>query len=188
VEIDQSNRYLWRMGRRRIEAEELRDAILWVAGDLDLSMEGPSFQDFIVEKPEHSPHYQYHLADLSQHSVHRRSIYRFLVRSQQQPWMATMDGADPSIMVDKRNETVTPLQALALWNNDLVLIMAKRTAERLGREYSDPRDRLEALYRTSLGRSANEDERSALLDFADKKGWEALARIVFNLNEFVFVE
>ncbi len=187
-EIDLSNRHLWRMSRRRMEAEELRDAILWVAGDLDLSMEGPSFQDFIVEKPEHSPHYQYHLADLSQHALHRRSIYRFLVRSQQQPWMATMDGADPSILVDKRNETVTPLQALALWNNELVLIMARRTAECLDREFPDAKSRLEGLYRTALGRRPTEKEESTLAVFAAKEGWEKLARIVFNLNEFVFVE
>jgi hypothetical protein len=102
--------------------------------------------------------------------------------------MATMDGADPSILVDKRNETVTPLQALALWNNDLVLIMAKRTAERLDREYPDPHQRLEAILRAALGRSPNEEERSALDGFAQKDGWESLVRIIFNLNEFVFVE
>src|SRR6202044_3956876 len=61
--IDADNRYLWRQNRRKLEAEAVRDAILAVAGKLDLTMDGPSFRDFVIEKPEHSPHYQYHLHD-----------------------------------------------------------------------------------------------------------------------------
>jgi hypothetical protein len=185
---DQENRFLWRGHRRRMEAEELRDAILWVAGELDLRMEGPSFQDFVVEKPEHSPHYQYHLADLTNRSLHRRSVYRFLVRSQQQPWMATMDGADPSILVDKRNETVTPLQALALWNNDLVLIMAGRLAEKAERAAASDPGRVDMLYREAFARGPSDSEREILLSLAREQGWPAVARVLFNLNEFVFVD
>ena len=47
------------MNRRRLEAEAIRDSILAVSGKLDRTMGGPSFQDFVVEKPEHSPHYEY---------------------------------------------------------------------------------------------------------------------------------
>ena len=55
--------YLWRMNRRRLEAEAVRDAVLAVAGKLDPTMGGPGFQDFVIEQPEHSPHYEYHLHD-----------------------------------------------------------------------------------------------------------------------------
>ena len=92
--IDVDNRLLWRMNRRRLNAESLRDAMLAVSGLLDRTMYGPSFQDFVIEKPEHSPHYEYHLHDPADPKSHRRSIYRFIVRSQPQPFMTTFDCAD----------------------------------------------------------------------------------------------
>ena len=112
-----------------------------VAGKLDLTMGGPSFQDFKIEKPEHSPHYQYHLHDPENPAAWRRSIYRFIVRSKQQPFLTCLDCADPSLAVEKRNETITPQQALALLNNDLSIVMAKHFAERLGGKSSEDADR-----------------------------------------------
>jgi hypothetical protein len=111
--VDADNAYLWKMNRRRLEAEAIRDSVLWVSGQLDPQMFGPGFQDFVIEKPEHSPHYQYHLHDPDDPRTHRRSVYRFLVRSQPQPFMATLDCADPSMLVDKRMESLSALQALA---------------------------------------------------------------------------
>ena len=90
-EVDGDNRYLWRMNRRKLEAEAIRDSVLAAAGKLDLTMGGPSFQDFKVEKPEHSPHYEYHLHDPDDPKSHRRSVYRFVVRSKQQPFLAALD-------------------------------------------------------------------------------------------------
>ena len=55
-------------------------------------------RDFVVERPEHSPHYQYHLHDPDDPRSHRRSVYRFLVRSKPQPFMAVMDCADPQAL------------------------------------------------------------------------------------------
>ncbi|MCA9212599.1 MAG: DUF1549 domain-containing protein [Planctomycetales bacterium] len=54
--VDADNRWLWRMNRRRLDAESIRDAVLLVSGSLDTKMYGPGFQDFVIEKPEHSPH------------------------------------------------------------------------------------------------------------------------------------
>jgi hypothetical protein len=96
-------------------------------------MGGPSFQDFVIEKPEHSPHYQYHLYDPEDPRTHRRSVYRFLVRSQTQPFMTVMDCADPSMQVAKRDETISPLQSLAMLNNPLMMTMAKHFAAASGR-------------------------------------------------------
>jgi len=61
--IDASNRFLWRHNRKRLDAEAVRDTVLWVSGKMNFKMGGPSFRDFVIEKPEHSPHYQYHKAD-----------------------------------------------------------------------------------------------------------------------------
>ena len=83
--IDSDNRLLWRQNRRKLEAEALRDAVLVVSGKMDFAQGGPGWQDFVVERPEHSPHYEYGLADPEANAAWRRSIYRFIVRSQTQP-------------------------------------------------------------------------------------------------------
>ena len=181
-EVDAENALLWRQNRRRLEAEAVRDSILFAAGKLDLTMGGPSFQDFIIEKPEHSPHYQYHLADPEDPKLHRRSVYRFLVRSQQQPWMAAMDCADPSMLVDRRNETITPLQALAQLNNQLGLVMSKHFASRIKEKGTDE------AFRIAFQREPSREESEELSRYAAQHGLENASRVLLNLNEFVFVD
>src|SRR5262249_46491141 len=149
---DAGNVSLWRMNRRRLEAEEIRDGVLAVAGRLDLRMRGPSYQDFVIEQPQNSPHYQYHLFDPDDPRGHRRSIYRFLLRSQPQPFMTTLDCADPSMSVEKRNESLTALQALALLNNRFMLVIAARFGERLEHDAADLPTRVDRAYRLALGR------------------------------------
>jgi len=188
AEVDKENRYLWRGQRRRLEAEAVRDAVLAVSGELDLSMGGPSFQDFVIEHPEHSPHYQYNLANPTDHHLYRRSVYRFLVRSQQQPWMATLDCADPSMLVEKRNETISPLQALALLNNNLMLVMAESFARRLEKEATTIDEAVERAFELALGRTASENEKANLSAYANKFGLVNACRLIFNLNEFVFID
>jgi hypothetical protein len=104
--------------------------LLAVSGNWTPRCSAPGFQDFVVEKPEHSPHYQYHLHDPEDPRTHRRSVYRFLVRSQQEPFMTALDCADPSMRVDRRNETLTPLQALAMLNSRLTVAMAPTSRSR----------------------------------------------------------
>lgn len=182
---DPDNRLLWRMNRRKLEAEAVRDSILAVSGLLDLKMGGPAFQDFVVLHPEHSPHYEYHLADLSDPKVHRRSVYRFLVRSKPQPWMATMDCADPSMLVDKRTQTITPLQALAQLNNQLTLVAAQKFAARVEQEVKGGQDeQIRRAVRLALGREATAEEAGRL----EGAGLVDVCRALLNLNEFVFVD
>jgi mono/diheme cytochrome c family protein len=185
---DSDNRWLARQNRRKLDAEEVRDTMLRVAGRLDLTMGGPSFQDFVVEKPEHSPHYQYHLHDPDDPATHRRSIYRFIVRSQQQPFMTTLDCADPSMQVGRRNESVSPLQALTLLNNALVITMSKHFAAKLERAGGDLRTKVKRAHEEALGRPPTAKELEALTTYAREHGLENFCRVLFNLNEFVFVD
>ena len=136
-QVDADNRWLWRQQRRKLEAESLRDAVLQASGKLDLAMGGPGWRDFVVERPEHSPHYRYDLADPADPRTFRRAVYRFVVRSQTQPWMTSLDCADPSMRVDKRNESLSPAQALALLNNGFMLTQASFLAERVARERAE---------------------------------------------------
>ncbi|MBX9626874.1 MAG: DUF1553 domain-containing protein [Gemmataceae bacterium] len=186
--VDADNRYMWRQNRRKLEAEAVRDSILWAAGKLDPEMGGPSFQDFVVEKPEHSPHYQYHLFDPENPAGHRRAVYRYTVRSKPQPLMAALDCADPSLAVDRRNQTITPQQALALLNNKLAVAMAKHFAARVEKLADDDAGRVAAAVRIALGRSATDAERDALAAYAKDHGLANACRMVLNLNEFVFVD
>lgn len=186
--IDSGNRYLWRMNRRQLEAEAVRDAMLMVSGKLNLEAGGPSFQDFVIEKPQHSPHYQYHLHDPEDPACHRRSVYRFIVRSQTQPFMTVMDCADPSIMVNKRNQTITPLQALSMLNNKLSLVLAKHFAERVREADADVRGQVSEAYRLALAREPNAEELAAMSSYATTHGLENACRVILNLNEFVFVD
>jgi hypothetical protein len=185
---DSDNLYLSRFPRRRLEAEAVRDAVLAVSGKLDATMYGPGFQDFVIEHPEHSPHYEYHLYDPEDPRGHRRSIYRFIVRSQQQPFMTTLDCADPSMQVDKRNETVTPLQALTLLNNRLMVAQARHFAGRVTGLGATTGERVTAAYWLALSRDPSEDERDSLVAYADEFGMENACRVILNLNEFVFVD
>ena len=186
--IDADNRLLWRMNRRRLEAEALRDAVLQVSGKLDLTMGGPSFQDFVIDKPEHSPHYQYHRHDPEDPKSHRRSIYRFIVRSQTQPFLTVMDCADPSMLVAKRNETISPLQSLALLNNQLAVVMSKHFAERAATMGENLKEQIAAAFRLALSRPPNEAELTALSRYADRHGLANTCRVIYNLNEFSFVD
>jgi hypothetical protein len=186
--VDADNRYLWRQNRRKLEAEAVRDSLLWAAGKLDRRMGGPSFRDFVVEKPEHSPHYQYHLADPEDPAGHRRAVYRFTVRSKPQPLMAALDCADPSLTVDRRNQTITPQQALALLNNKLAVAMARHFAARVEGLAPDDAGRVAAAVRIALGRPATAAERDALAAYAKEHGLANACRVILNLNEFVFVD
>jgi hypothetical protein len=186
--LDSGNELLWRMNRRRLEAEAIRDAVLATAGKLDLKMGGPGYRDFVVEQPAHSPHYEYHLHNPDDAACHRRSIYRFIVRSQPQPFMTTLDCADPAMSVDKRNESLTVLQALALWNDRLMVVMAGHFAVRLQQQATEPASQIDEAFRLALARRPIGDERQRLLRYAQEFGLANACRLVFNLSEFVFVD
>ena len=186
--IDSDNRYLWRQNRRKLEAEAVRDAVLFVSGKLDFTMGGPSFKDFVIDKPEHSPHYEYHLHDPDDPKSHRRSIYRFIVRSQQQPFMTTLDCADPSMQVGRRNESLSPLQALAMMNNSLMLTMSKHFAAKIEKQEGDLSVRVRAAYYEAVGRAPSAEDAKVLTRYAQEHGLANLCRVLFNLNEFTFVD
>ncbi|MDB6174810.1 MAG: hypothetical protein JWL59_4121 [Chthoniobacteraceae bacterium] len=186
--IDSNNTLLWRMNRRKLEAEAMHDSLLAVAGKLDLKMGGPGYQDFVIEKAEHSPHYEYGLHDVEDPKAFRRSIYRFIVRSQPQPFMTVLDCADPSMLVDKRNETVNALQALALRNNKLTIAMAMHFAERVALISSDPKAQITAAYRLAFEREPAAAESEALIPFLKEHGLANACRVILNLNEFAFAD
>ena len=186
--VDADNKYLWRMNRRRLEAEEVRDSILAASGELNPEMGGPGFYLFELEKPEHSPHYEYNKFDPEDVRSHRRSIYRFIVRSQPDPFMTTLDCADSSQSTPRRHETLTALQALSLLNNRFTLSMAQHFATRLENEATSRNDQVDHAWLLLTGRRPTQDEAIQMSEYAHKHGLPALCRLLFNLSEFVFVD
>ena len=185
---DSGNRLLWRQNRRKLEAEAIRDAVLAASGKLDLTMGGEGWQDFVVEHPAHSPHYRYDLHDPLDARTYRRSVYRFVVRSQTQPWMTSLDCADPSMRVDRRNESLSPLQALALLNNGFLLSQSQALAERVQAETGAPEAAVSRAFHLALGRAPSADEAAGLGRYATRHGLPQACRILLNLNEFSFVD
>jgi hypothetical protein len=186
--IDADNELLWRQNRRKLEAEAVRDSVLAVSGRLDLTMGGAGWQDFVIQHPAHSPHYEYDLADPEDPKTWRRSIYRFIVRSQTQPWMTSLDCADPSQRVPKRNESLSALQALALFNDGFVLTQARHFAERVQREAIDPAAQVDRACRLAFGHAPGAEDRERLVTFTKVNGLPNLCRVLLNLNEFMFVD
>jgi hypothetical protein len=185
---DTENIWLSRMNRRKLEAEAIRDAVLAVSGLLDRTMGGPSYRDFVLERPEHSPHYQYHKHDPTDPRSHRRAIYRFIVRSQPEPFLTTLDCADPSLRVDRRNVSLSPVQALALLNNGLILHAAKSWAACLEAATDQRAQQVARAVEAALGRPPSSAELEALCQYSAKHGLANLCRLLFNLNEFVFID
>ncbi len=185
--LDGSNQFLWRMNRRQLEAEALRDATLAVSGKLDLTMGGPGVNFFVFED-DHSPRYKYAEFDPADPSGFRRSIYRFVVRSVPDPFMTNMDCADPSQSVPVRNQTLTAIQALSMLNNPVTVRQAAYFAERVAQGGATVAAQLAEAYRVALNRAPNEEELAALAPYAEKNGMAAACRVILNSNEFMFVD
>ena len=185
--IDSDNQFLWRMNRRRLSAEEVRDTVLSVSGKLNLKMGGPGFYLFALEQTAHSPHYEYHKFDPNDETSHRRSIYRFIVRSQPNPFMTTLDCADSSQSTPRRTETLTSLQALSLLNNKFTLTMARHFSDRVEAESADDSAAGRAFLLTT-GREPTADELRVLETYAFEHGLTNLCRVLLNASEFVFID
>lgn len=188
VKQDAGNALLWRSNRRRLTAEEFRDSLFFVSGVLRRDIGGPSFRDFVIEKPQHSPHYEYHMHQFDDARTHRRSIYRFVVRSQPHPLLTTLDCADPSISTPRRDESTTALQALASWNNRLVEYSSRKLGDRLEWDATTPKAQVELACRLALGRVPTELERPILVQHVKDYGTASLARVIFNMNAFVYID
>jgi hypothetical protein len=189
---DPDNRLLWRFERRRLEAEALRDSILAASGRLNPEMYGPSMFPALPED----------LADFARYGrtgglmwepndrdedARRRSVYIFQRRSLPLPMMASFDATVFSESCDRRSSTTTPLQALTMMNGNLVHDESDHLARRVEREAGPGRRaQVARAFEIVLGRSAGAEE----LDRFDSFGGSmaAIGRVLFNSNEFLYVD
>ncbi len=146
--IDPDNKLLWRMNRRRLEAEAIRDAMLVVSGELDRTMGGPTY------KPGISADYNY------QHTDVRRSVYAPVFRNALPELFEVFDFADPSVSTGKRNTSTVAPQALFLLNHPFVAQRANAAAKRLLAEQEATTDdaKIDHTCRMTLGRAPTAGE------------------------------
>jgi len=151
--IDANNNLLWRFNRRRLSAEEIRDAMLAVSGSLDRTMgEAHPFQ------PESEWHYTQHNQFFAVYDNNRRSIYLMQQRQKKHPLMEIFDGADTNAITSPRPLSTTPLQALFLMNNPFVHQQADYLAVRVGMAYEALPQRINYAFILAYGRPAKPAE------------------------------
>ena len=179
--IDPDNRLLWRMNRQRLDAESYRDAVLAVSGRLDCTMGGPGAAHFKqTPGPQSTPVLDYAVFDWSSAAGARRSIYRIVWRGIADPFMEGLDFPDLGLLAPVRSFSASPLQALALMNNEFVTFHSEFMARKIA---TVP----DAVRRVWL----REPTAGELADFASLKeehGLAAVCRLLFNSNEFLFVD
>ncbi len=186
--VDADDRWLWRQHRRRLDAESVHDAILSVAGQLDTTMGGPSVQQFALSPGVHvTPVVDYTRYDWDSPGASRRSVYRFLFRTLPDPFFEALDAADASQLTAVRNESTTPLQALTLLNNPFVLRQCAHGARRLEALAPDPAGQIQAAFELAYCRAPTTDEIAMLSQYVRRHGLANLCRLIFNSNEFLFV-
>ncbi|MEC8553371.1 MAG: DUF1553 domain-containing protein [Planctomycetota bacterium] len=186
TKIDADNRLLWRQNPRRIEAEAIRDSVLFVSGKLNPKRGGPGFEDFQYQDA-YAPIYTYVTAD--EPALWRRSIYRYIVRTTPDRFLTTLDCPDTANLTPKRLTTTTPLQSLALYNNEFILRQARYFAERLGSEAGkDVNTQVQRAFALAFGRQPSAEEDRIAMDFVKQQGMFALCRSLLNSNEFLYVD
>ncbi len=188
AKLDAGNRYLWRMNRLRLDAESLRDAVLAASGRLDTSMGGPSVAQAVVGKGvAGAPAPDYASFDWGGPGSGRRSVYRYTFRTLSDPFMDSLNCPNASIMTGARVHAVDAPQALVLLNNPFVTEQSRHLAAAARAESDDNAGRIRALYRRVLLRDPSPEEAAEASAYAGRHGLENLARVLFNTNEFMFV-
>lgn len=197
---DVNNDYLWRFNRRRLEAEEIRDAILAVSGTLDRTMG--------EEHPfpaENTWRFTQHVQFFAVYDTNKRSVYVMQQRLKKHPFFEVFDGADQSATTDVRGQSVTPVQALFLLNNSWLHEQADQFAVRVGLAFDTLPERIDYAYRLALGRAAKPEEireavayiqqtrqeLAAAKTSAERLTRAALAsylRVMLSSNEFLYVD
>ena len=160
---DPENRYYWRANMRRLEAEAIRDSILFVSGTLDETMGGSLLhvknREFLFDHTSR---------DKTKYDSVRRSVYLPVIRNHLYDAFHLFDFSDASVMNSNRTTTTVAPQALFLMNSDLVTESSAAFASRVCEHSSGDAGRIEYAYRLALGRPPSEAQRRQAMQFLQK--------------------
>ena len=188
-ETDPENRLLWRFNRRRLSAEELRDAMLAVSGRLNEKAGGKSVivpVDPALVRLLYKPAQWEVSEDPREHD--RRSIYLIAKRNLRLPFFESLDAPALSTSCPRRETSTHSPQALELLNGELSNALAQAFARRLEKETAGESDRIvERAFRLALGRPPTPDEQARSLEFLEDQPLTEFALALFNLNGCLYV-
>ncbi|HUQ91980.1 MAG TPA: DUF1553 domain-containing protein [Bryobacteraceae bacterium] len=187
-EKDPDNALLWHYPVQRLDAEQIRDAMLTVSGRLNPASGGPSV--IAPVDPElvnllYKPSQWAVAKDAKEHD--RRSVYLLHKRNLRLPMMEVFDAPDMQISCARRDSSTHAPQALELMNGDFANAMAKSLAARLDKEAPGPVQQVELAFRLATGRLPNAQEKAAALRFLKTQPLSEFALAVLNLNAFLYV-
>ena len=177
--IDSENRLLWKMPRQRLDFEAMRDSLLAVSGQLDLSLGGRPFENQMDTNSR------------------RRTIYGLVNRNDLPGVFRAFDFADTEATAAERPQTTVPQQALFVLNAPFVQEQARQTAAFAWNSVTEDSARLDVLYRRVLSRDPTSDERELALRYLSEAlttptekltPWDRLAQVLLLTNEFLFVD
>ena len=187
--VDPENRLLWHFNPRRLEAEAIRDSILHVSGRLNDELYGPPIFPELPGGIEEQVKYNNSKWDTDTSAkARKRSIYVYQQRTLSMPFLQTFDALVCEDSRPMRRTSTTPLQALAMYNGKLVNQEVNHFAQRIREQSAIPSERIQWAFLAGLSRQAREEELKQLLPFATDQHLTQLARIIFNTNEFVYID
>ena len=181
---DTDARLLWRFPGRRLDAEEIRDTMLAMTGELRSEMYGRGFNLFDLRgglsgfKP----------VETFASDGMKRTIYAHKVRRERDAIFGAFDCPDAGQSTAKRRESTTPVQALNLFNSTFTLDRAEAFAKRIHVESgTDLQEQIRVAYNIAMQREPTEIELSTANEVVQRHGLEPLCRALFNCNEVIFV-
>jgi Protein of unknown function (DUF1553)/Protein of unknown function (DUF1549)/Planctomycete cytochrome C len=200
TDADPNNDWLASYPRRRLDAEAIRDSMLSLGELLDNSTPGPH-----PFPPQEEWKFTQHNPFKAEYVTNQRSVYLMTQRIQRHSYLAIFDGADPSTSTAVRSSTTTPLQALYFLNDEKVHQIAVGFANRLMRGNATERECIDQAFQLAFSRSPTENEFHQGLRFLesmrtemraegtsaneiDRAAWQAFARVLMRLNEFVYLD
>ncbi len=188
--LDPENRLLWKFPRRRLAAEEVRDAMLATSGRLNGRQGGPAVvvpvESDLVELL-YDPTQWKVTPQRSEHD--RRSVYLLAKRNLQLPFFQAFDQPDAQVSCPRRESSTHTLQALELLNGKLSNRLAEVFAARLVRECGDNRARqVDRAFRLAVSRAPTAQERAIALEFLAGQPLKEFCLALFNLNAFLYVD
>ena len=196
---DPENRLLNHFPVRRLEAEEIRDALLDVAGSLDTTIGGKT-----IPRRNREFVFNHTSKDFTTYGSTRRALYMPVIRNNLYDLLQQFDYPDPSTSTGLRNSTVVSPQALLLMNSDLATEAAQTFVKRLFAASLDKEQRLRAAYRVAFAREATDDDlhraenyltaTNAALnstqqdsDKREQQAWAQFCQALMMSNEFIYL-
>ncbi len=190
---DPANMYYWKFNRLRLDAESLRDTLLLLSGRLDPTPQDKPFPFPPMKDWGYTQHHPFK----DDYPTNKRSLYQLAKRLTAKPYMQAFDGPDPNVCTAVRDSSVTPLQALYFVNDEFLHEQAGHFAQRLLQSSMDDDHRLDQAFQLALGRSPSSEERALLLKHlqtvrsrvkGESAAWASVARSLFRLNEFLYLD